>query len=513
MSEQARGTSEAAGDRGSLERDYSTGRLGREALTYSLAIVAGRAASFIMLPIYTRLLSPSDYGILQLLEITIDVAAILMSAGVTAGVMRFYFKAETERERQDILGAAFYLELGLNLAGSLLMILAAGTIWRVVLERQGTVTLVYVAAANFTLAVLYNVPLLKMQMERKVFAYSVATLSRVVLQLSLNILFLVGFGWGVMGILLSTLATSVAVGGGALIWALRRTRFTVSRAAIRDLRRFGVPYQIATAATFILTFGDRFFLQHFQGLAAVGLYGLAYQFGFLLSKTAVGPFLRAWNPQRFQLAAEPRELRDAKYNHGLRLFSLIIVTGAVGISLFARPTLEIMSDSSFWPAASIVPVIVAAYVVQALSSVIQFGIDVSEQTKYVTYGTWMSVFVIVALYVLLVPPFGAMGAALATLLAFAFRFAVLYRFSQRLWPIAYAWAPTLRLLAVATLVSTAAFVVDLHGALADAGLGVLLLALYGGIAWMTAVERDERRMILHTVRTAPTTLIGKLARS
>lgn len=494
-------------------RDYSARRLGREALVYGLATVAGRAASFIMLPIYTRLLTPSDYGILQLLDMTVDVAAILMSAGVTTGVMRFYFKAQSERERQAVLGSAFFLELGLNFVGTLAMIAGAGLIWRLVLEAQGSVALVYVAAANFTLAVLGNVPMLKMQMERKAFVYSLATLSRVVLQLSLNILLLVGFRWGVMGILVSTLITNVVIGGAVLAWMLRRTSMRVSRPAIHDLRRFGVPYQIATAATFILTFGDRFFLQAFQGLAAVGIYGLAYQFGFLLSNVAVTPFSRAWVPQRYQLVSEATDFREAKYNQGLRFFSLIMLTAAVGINLFVRPVLELMSDPSFWSAASIVPVVVAAYVVQGWSGVVQFGIDVSERTKYVTYAMWMSVVVIVALYVLLVPSLGAMGAALATLLAFVFRFGVLYYFSQRLWPVAYDWGGTLRLTGLATLATVGAFFINLHGFVAKGLLGIALLLAYAGLTWVIVLDADERRLIMEMVRTAPAGMLTKLARS
>ena len=74
---------------------------------------------------------------------------------------------------------------------------------------------------------------------------------------------------------------------------------------VRELRRFGVPYQLTWAGSFLLTFGDRFFLQAGWGVAAVGLYGMAYQFGFLLSQLGATPFLSAWNPHRHQLVSLP----------------------------------------------------------------------------------------------------------------------------------------------------------------------------------------------------------------
>lgn len=492
---------------------YSGRRLGKEILIYGLGVVASRAASFIMLPVYTRLLTPTDYGLLQMLDMTLDVASILVSAGVTTGVMRFYFKATTERGRREVLGSALLLQVGLNLLGTLLLCLGAGPIWRLGLRGTGAPTMVYVAAANFSLGVLSTVPLLQMQMERKALAYSVAMFSRVVLQLGLNILLLVGFRWGVLGILLSTMTTGVVIGGATIGWMLRHTRPAVSRAAVRDLRRFGVPYQIATAATFILTFGDRFFLEALHGLAAVGIYGLAYQFGFLLDSLAVSPFNRAWGPQRYQLASHPREFRDAKYNQGFLYLSLIMVTTAVGITLFVQPVLEIMSDSSFWPASRIVPVVVAAYVVQSWSGVVQFGIDVSERTKYVTYAMWISVVVILGLYALLIPRFGAMGAAVATLLAFSVRFALLYWFSQRLWPVTYRWAPPLKLAGCAALLTGAAFAVDLNGFVAKGLLGAGLLTVYLAFVWLAVLDREDRGLLREMVRSSPRAVMARLARS
>jgi O-antigen/teichoic acid export membrane protein len=66
-------------------------RLGRETAIYGLGVLLGRAVSFLMLPVYTRFLTPADYGIIQLLDLTVDVAAIFFTAGASSGVQRFYF--------------------------------------------------------------------------------------------------------------------------------------------------------------------------------------------------------------------------------------------------------------------------------------------------------------------------------------------------------------------------------------------------------------------------------------
>ena len=94
-------------------------RLGRETVIYGLGVILGRAVSFLMLPVYTRFLSPSDYGIIQLLDLTVDVAAIFFTAGATSGVQRFYFKTSDPAARARLLSTTFFLVLTLSTLGAL----------------------------------------------------------------------------------------------------------------------------------------------------------------------------------------------------------------------------------------------------------------------------------------------------------------------------------------------------------------------------------------------------------
>lgn len=470
-------------------------QVGKAALIYGLGMVLSRLASLIMLPVYTRMLKPDDYGLLQMLDITVDIVALLVNAGTLAGVMRFYFKAESDLEKRAVLASAVLLQTGLDLVGTGLMAAAAIPIWQHVLHGAGSPGLVYLAAANFTLMSLSAVPMLYMQMQQKALLFTSLSLAKLLMQLSLNIVFLVVMRMGPGGILLSSFITNLVLGTASLVWLLRRNGMHFTRSAIRDLRRFGVPYQLVTAGTFLLTFGDRFFLDKYWGLAAVGLYSLAYQFGFMLDQLGSAPYLRAWMPSCFAHVKDPREVRDRLYNRGLLQHNLLLISAAVGMSLFVHPVLRVMSDAAYHSAANIVPLIAAAVVMQILGVVVRFGIDASEQTKYVTYGTWISVAVIVVLYATLIPMFGAVGAALATFAAYAVRFGVFYRFAQRLHPISYEWGPTLRLV----LIGAAPVVTMLSFRPAHLGLEIVAAAAcflaYAATAWRLVLHEDDRRDI------------------
>jgi len=483
-----------------MAKSQSMSRLGRDTMLYGLGTVLARIVSFVMLPVYTRYLNPADYGLLQILDLALDVASILFSAGATAGIWRFYFKAETAREKNSVLFTGWGTQVTLNVIGTIVLMLAAPLIWRHALSGAGTVGMVRIAAANFTLSALVWVPTLMLQVDQRPIAYVSTSIARLVLQLSLNILFLVGFGWGPLGILLGTFFANLTL---ALVMGtilLRRTGWSWDWPIFHNLRRFAIPIQVSKGGTFILAFGDRFFLEKLHGLGSVGIYGLAYQFGFLISGTVAGPFMQAWSPQRWQLVTEPQPTRDARINRGFLFGNLIVVSAATGIAVLIRPVLMIMTTAEFHAAAYLVPPIVLAYVLQVWTSVVDFGIEVSEKTKYTSYSTWIAVVVVLILYAILIPPFGGMGAAVATLVAMLVRFWSTLHFAQRLWRVEYHWAPHLRMLGAGIVISGASFLFRSEALIPLIGVGIAGFLVYLGFAWAAVLHPDDRKLAIRFIK-------------
>jgi O-antigen/teichoic acid export membrane protein len=475
---------------------FSFRRIGRDALIYGVSLVLGRSASVLMLPVYTRYLTPADYGTLHLLQITIDLAAVLLSAGVISGVFRFYFKAQDAHASLGVIVSAFCLLLATNGLGFGVLYLAAPTLGTHVFGDPGTAILVRISALTFALDALTIVPMTLMQAQKRALLHGVTSICRLVLQLSLNILFVVGLGWNVLGILVSTLIASVVVGSIATVWMLKQTGIRFDIGAGRDLYRFGMPYKFVAAGTMILTFGDRIVLKAYHDLGQVGVYSLAYQFGFVLAQLTA-PIMSAWNPFRFQLETHPRKERDRLYNQGFLIYNFILIGGAVTISLFVGPLLAVMADPAFLPAAPLVPVIVFAIVLMCWDNVFQLGAQIAEHTKCVTYSTWVAVVVMVACYFVLIPPFGMMGAAAATFIGFAVQAVVQFFWSQSVWPITYRWASHLRMLGFGAAVVVVRFLIgDQESFAANVALGISLIGAYLLLVWFGGVlDRETRSAI------------------
>jgi O-antigen/teichoic acid export membrane protein len=475
-------------------------RLSRDTAIYATGMILSRVAAFVMLPLYTRILSTADYGLLQLLDVIVEVAGILVSAGMVAAVTRYYFKAAAPGEQAAVLSTGWAMLIALNVGGMAVLLVASPFIFETVLKGAGSIDLVHIAAVNFVASALPAIPLAVMQIQQRSALFLAATMSRLILQVGLNVFFLLGLEWGPRGVIVSTFISNVALGIPLSIWMLRRTGLRLDWRAARDFQRFGIPLQFAAAAMFILAFGDRFFLQQWRGLSEVGIYSLAYQFGFLLSGVGSTAFLQAWNPQRFQLMVLPRPERDMRYNQGLLFFSLTVVTLMVGISLLARPALMILARPAFWPAADLVPLLVLCYVLQGWTATVHFGIDVSERSKYSSYANWIAAIVILVLYAVLIPRFGAFGAAIATLLGFIVRFAFVYTWAQRLWPVSYAWRPVEKLLGLGLLAVAAGLPLARSTLFVQIGAALALIVLYAVLVWFLILDGQTRGRLRRTLR-------------
>jgi O-antigen/teichoic acid export membrane protein len=101
----------------------------------------------------------------------------------------------------------------------------------------------------------------------------------------------------------------------------------------------------------------------------------------------------------------------------------------------------------------------------------------------------------VLLYLALIPPFGAYGAAVATLLGFTVRFGLTYRFAQRLTPIAYHWSPVIRLMVLATTVVLAGIALRPEGLAAQFALALGLGLVYLALAWMAVLSTADRVLL------------------
>lgn len=435
----------AAAQRSSREYLRSTLRHG---LLYGMGTILAKLIGFAMIPLYTRVLSPADYGVLELLSMTTDVIGMVAGLGLSWAVTRYYYAYDAPRERLAVVSSAAMLMVVLFGAATALALPWTGSLAALVLGDRQYAGLLRLALLAFFLSSFLEIPLAYLR-ARQASTHVVAVgLARLTLALVLNVVFLVGLGLGVAGVLYSTVIAAAVTAAYLMTRTLRETGLTFSRPIARKLLSYGAPIVAADLGSFVLHYSDRYFLRAYDSLASVGLYSLAYKLAMLLSFFIATPFAQIWAPKVLEIEKAEGEGGKPIVRRILSYYNLALVTGALGVALLADDAIRLMAGAEFHAAGRTIPILCLAMLFFGYRQVSYVGAAIRERSDLIAWGTVAGAGVALAANVLLIPRWGAMGAAVATLLAFAADFAVVMTCSERAYSLGF---PLRRLLAPVVL--------------------------------------------------------------
>lgn len=413
---------------------------------YTLGMVLGQLVSFLMIPIYTNYLNPSEYGILELLSMTVDVLSTIIGIGITASIMRFYYGFDNDHDKNQVVSTALIATMTIMSFASAICILFSSSLSKLVFSSPDFSRHFRIMFVTMFLTSGIQVPMVYLRAKLKSFTFVKINLIKLLMQLTLNIYFLAVLKLGVLGILYSTLIASMLVCIYLTVSTFLQTGIGFSFAKYKKMLRFGAPLIISDFCAFILTYGDRYFLNHYTDLSTVGIYSLAYKFGMMISILFAAPFVSIWGASMFDYAK--KENSAEIYASIMNYFLIGALTISLALSVYTKDMLRFMADSAYWSAYKVVPIIAASYVISGAMAITGAGILIGNKTKYRALSTLAATIVNITLNILIIPPWGAYGAAISTLLSYAVRMAVDYYYSQRLFRISYEWDKILKMIGI-----------------------------------------------------------------
>jgi O-antigen/teichoic acid export membrane protein len=381
---------------------------------YAIGIVLGKATSIIMLPIYTHYLTPADYGLLALLSMITDITALVFGLRISSGVYRYYFETTDPARQQAVISTALTANIVLHGVGVLFLVAFSAPASKLVMHDMAHQGLLSAFAFSLLTMSLITVPMLFIRAQQRPWLYLAVSASKLFLQVGLNILFIVRLGWGPAGMVASTLLTGAIVGTILSAWTIRHTGFCFYQQVAGKLLAFSWPLMLTELPNFYLTFGDRFLIQHFWDLAEVGLYSLAYQFGYALYSLVFGTFDLIWSTESYIVYRQDDRLSIFQRTFLVVMLAMILIATAIGV--LSHEILNVLSDPSFLPAHQMIPPLVIAMVVKAATDFCGFSISISEKTRHFLEASSLAAVVMTIGYLLLIPQFGGLGAGLATLI-------------------------------------------------------------------------------------------------
>jgi O-antigen/teichoic acid export membrane protein len=472
-------------------------KLGRDVAVYGGADLAFRLTQFLVIPVYAHLLTVSDFGILALLTVSGTLLGMLLNLGINNSIQRFYFDPETpETERPTLVstGLAQLIASGVVTVGFALLLAsglsaeieaAYGIEWILVLIVLLTVLPEQLAQYTLDAVRLQFAPL----------KFCAIALVKNLLGILVGLWLLVRLDMGVAGLLLGTLAGAALAVPLGLLMIRRDLTWRLDRSVAAKAFQYGYPFVLAGAAYWVFGSMDRWLLIEFSDLVQVGLFSVALKFAAVLT-FVISAFAQAWSPFAMRMRGEDPNYRQNYARIFSGWFFVLALTG-LGLSLFAPEAMQLLTPREYWPAAPILSVAAAGIALYGTVQITVLGISLERRTMLLNWGAWLAAAANLVINLLLIPRYGAMGAAISTLASYGLLTGAFLFWSQRLHPIPLERGKLLYALGLVAIAAGAPWLMPEGTGLEAAALKTLVLAVaIAGAFAVRIVDHGLYRQIL-----------------
>jgi O-antigen/teichoic acid export membrane protein len=478
-------------------------RLATTGAAYTAASIASKLIAVALLPLYTRYLSLKDYGAAEVMFAAVVTASIVVRLGLIEALLRFYYKEDEDPDR--VVATSFAALFWLSTATALVALPFAGPISEALLVKPAP-DLARISIGGLWVLTLIEYLLTLFRLEERARAFFVTTMLNVVAAIALTVILVVGAEEGARGLLIGSYGSGAVVALALLYVHRRRLSLRVDRPLLRRLMRFGLPTMPAELSLYGLNFVDRIILVRYAGVPEAGLYSLAVKFAQGVNVLVRG-FQLAWPPLAYSIRDDD-EARRA-YPPVVTWFVAACAFVVTGMWLLSRWIVRALAASKFFDSYEAIGLIATGVTLYALYMVLVVILGRTGRTEFNFPATAAALAANIALNLLLVPPLGIVGAGLALVASYLVVLALMYGFTQRLFPVPYEWGRLARIVLVsAALVAGGELLLPTVGAAGLLGRAAVWLA-YPFVLLLSGFFTPGERRWLSRLRR-PGALLGSL---
>lgn len=416
-----------------LRRAFTHGSL------YTLFQALGMAVSLVSFPIITRILTVEEYGHLALFNATVSILLGLAKCGMTTSFIRTYAAADTVDERRRLYSSAF----GASLSAAL-VIAGVYTVALFFLDERiggGLTAILMLAGIPILIGSLRDLSYAFLRAEERVFALSATGLLIRIGSIASGIFACVVLLGGLKGFVAGLIGFEA---GCVLLLVLTFARRGMFRSAdispnvIRQLVLFGAPLLLFEMSSLINDYADRFLINYFLGPAQVGIYSVGYNFAGYVQGLVTSPLWMAIFPIYTKIfETEGREPTARFLQTILKLYLAAAVLIVVVVSLTSHEIIVLLASRKFEAAAAVVPFVIVSIMLYGTTHLTAAGFYLTKSTRMIAVLTLGCAAAKILLNLFLIPYFGIIGAAYATVLSYVALTILVTRFSRDL--LAVAW--------------------------------------------------------------------------
>ncbi len=472
-------------------------KLFKHTFIYGLATVLPRMLSFILVPLYTRVMPPGSYGEVTLIFTWFAIFNVFLAYGMETAFFRF-FNRESDKER--VISTSL-----ISILVSTVLFIFLASLFQESLAQALNIEYRYIKYVIIILSLdaLVIIPFAWLRAAEKPFQYAIIKILNVTLNLGLNLFFLLllpkladtntkgllnaiyipdfEITYIFISNLIASAVTLIIMSGSYL-----RTRFIFDRKLWRQMLGYGLPVMVAGIAYTINEVFDRVLLAEMlpENIAKseLGKYSACYKLALFMTFFATA----------FRLGIEPFFFSHASSENPKKAYGLItdyfVVLGSVILLVVVVFTdvLKLIIEKAYWEALPIVPIILLASFCLGIYHNLSVWYKVTDRTRYGAYFSLVGALITIVINYLLIPKIGYYASALATLAAYATMMFLSFIYGRKHYRIPYNLRKIIFYSSVSILFSFLSFYVFDRNLIA----GSLLLLIF-----LTLVYRMEKEIL------------------
>lgn len=392
-----------------------------------------KAIQFLLLPLYTQYLTPSELGVSDSITAITSFLFPLLVMAFDSAFSAFYYEQGKNQKEKVFNTTLFFLifqsfiPIVLSFGSTAISKILFGTI-----KYSLGIKLAFFSISVNLLFLPFS---LLTRMQNRMRTFAIINIIASLTMIGSNIVFVSVFKWGYASMLMSTFLVNIL----QVILYFITSKIKISyqfkeKKLFGKMVKYAIPFIPMTVSTWILNMSNRYMLLHFSGEAEVGIYGIGGRFVTIINVVISG-ITTAYTSFAFQNASE--ENSKEMFSDIVSIIFVFLAGVCTTVSLFGKEVIILMTSSEYHSAYLLLPEMMFSQLAYALYTFTSYGIAFKKESKFFFYSVTTGAIVSVLMNLILLPQMGAKGAALTTLFGMLSMFFMGYYFSQKLYPCKY----------------------------------------------------------------------------
>ncbi len=423
-------------------------KLFRQSAIYGLGTLSTKLAGFVLIPLYTRNFSLTQFGVLGLLEVSAAVVIAFFGFSLYSGFFRWYWDKSSEGKKESLFFTVTVFQIGIAILTYFAALPFLKGLSTLILDSPDYSYLLRLMLISSLLQLVLIMPNTLLRLQEKPWLFTLANVLQLIFSLIVTVYFIAYRHAGIEGIYYGQIVGSFAFASVLIRYTIKNMVFRFETKTLYEIIVYCFPLFLSGVALVMLNVTDRYSLNALGNLADVGLYSYGFKLANTLNVFLITSVNFAIQPMIYRMMNAPDNKRFyAKlltyYTFGTMIFGLgMMVFGMEITKLFAKRV-------EYFDAWYIFPFIIYSIVFGMMKDVATTGLSISKKTKVIAFTVIVTAALNLILNNVLIRLMGNQGAALSKMLSMLVFFALTLYYAQKVYPIPYEMKRILIMLLVA----------------------------------------------------------------